>query len=352
MISGTDCSAAIRVSGWFVVPRYSSEALGVRQNRIKIDPSEAEACYHCVTRTVNGEFLFDESAKEALRRMIWRVADFCGVEIITYAVLSNHFHVLVRVPLRESVSDEELLRRYGALHPEATSYQSAAIPVVRAHLVENGPWAAAWRSRQLALMGDVSQFMKLLKQRFSIWFNKNRNRFGTLWAERFRSVLIECSEHVLATVAAYIDLNAVRAGLANDPKDYRFCGYAEAVAGVKAAKDGICSIFSDADWKAVHDKYRIRLFVSGSVDRDGVRSITPEELRKVVADGGRLPLVQVLLCRVRYFTYGAVLGGQVFVEERLSAMRRINPGSYERSAIPLPPVTDWGGLTTMIAVRP
>lgn len=105
----------------------------MRQNRIKIDSSEAEACYHCVTRTVNGEFLFDESAKETLRRMIWRVADFCGVRIITYAVLSNHFHVLVRVPRRESVSDEELLRRYGALHPEATSYQSVAIPVLRAH---------------------------------------------------------------------------------------------------------------------------------------------------------------------------------------------------------------------------
>lgn len=204
----------------------------------------------------------------------------------------------------------------------------------------------------MALMGDVSQFMKLLKQRFSIWFNKNRDRFGTLWAERFRSVLIECSEHVLATVAAYIDLNAVRAGLAKDPKDYRFCGYAEAVAGVEAAEDGIRSIFSDADWKVVHDKYRMRLFVSGSVERDGARSITPDELGKIVADGGRLPLVQVLLCRVRYFTYGAVLGGQVFVEERLSAMRRINPGSHERRAMPLPPFTDWGGLTTMIAVRP
>lgn len=204
----------------------------------------------------------------------------------------------------------------------------------------------------MALMGDVSQFMKLLKQRFSIWFNKNRDRFGTLWAERFRSVLIECSEHVLATVAAYIDLNAVRAGLAKDPKDYRFCGYAEAVAGIKAAEDGIRSIFGDADWKAVHSKYRTRLFASGSVGREGARSITADELRKTAADGGRLPLAQALLCRVRYFTYGAVLGGQVFVEERLSAMRRINPGSRERSAISLPPFTDWGGLTTMIAVRP
>ena len=324
----------------------------MRQNRIKIDPSEAEACYHCVTRTVNGEFLLDESARETLRRMIWRIADFCGVKVITYAILSNHFHVLVRVPRREFVSDEELLRRYGSLHPEATSYQTPAIPVVRAHLAENDQWAVEWRRRQLALMGDVSQFMKLLKQRFSIWFNKNRDRFGTLWAERFRSVLIECGEHVLATVAAYIDLNAVRAGLANDPKDYRFCGYAEAVAGVKVAEDGIRSIFSDADWKVVHDKYRTRLFVSGSVGREGARGITRDDFIKVVADGGRLPLVQVLLCRVRYFTYGAVLGGQVFVEERLSAMQRINPGSYERSAIPLPPVTDWGGLTTIIAVRP
>lgn len=323
----------------------------MRRNRIKIDPSETEACYHCVTRTVNGEFLFDESAKETLRRMIWRVADFCGVKIITYAILSNHFHVLVRVPLRESVSDEELLRRYGVMHPEPSSFQSAAISVVRARLAENDSWAAEWRSRQLALMGDVSQFMKLLKQRFSIWFNKNHDRFGTLWAERFKSVLLESSEHVLATVAAYIDLNAVRAGLAKDPKDYRFCGYAEAVAGVKAAEDGIRSIFSAGDWKAVHDKYRMRLFVSGSVEQDGARSMTRKELTRVVADGGRLPLAQVLLCRVRFFTYGAVLGGRVFVEERLSAMRSMDPGLNERSAIPLPSFTDWGGLTTMIAVK-
>ena len=68
-------------------------------------------------------------------------------------------------------------------------------------------------------MGDVSAFMKELKQRFSIWFNRSHKRFGTLWAERFKSVLIENAASALRTVAAYIDLNPVRAGLVEDPKE-------------------------------------------------------------------------------------------------------------------------------------
>ncbi|MDR2845460.1 MAG: transposase, partial [Puniceicoccales bacterium] len=80
-----------------------------RQRRLK--SNLPTAVYHCVTRTVNGEFLFDDSAKEVLRKQIHQVAQFCGVEIVTYAVMSNHFHVLVRVPEKGNISDAELLRR-------------------------------------------------------------------------------------------------------------------------------------------------------------------------------------------------------------------------------------------------
>ena len=55
--------------------------------------------------------------------------------------------------------------------------------------------------------------MKLLKQRFTQWFNRQRGRKGTLWEERFKSVLVEGTGEVLATMAAYIDLNPVRAGI-------------------------------------------------------------------------------------------------------------------------------------------
>ncbi|MBM3855939.1 MAG: transposase, partial [Verrucomicrobia bacterium] len=99
----------------------------MRQARIKLPATEAEACYHCTSRTVNRERLFDDTAREVLRRQLWQVADYCGVQVLTYAVLSNHFHVLVRVPKEEPVSDAELLRRFNVLYPRPTRYQSARL---------------------------------------------------------------------------------------------------------------------------------------------------------------------------------------------------------------------------------
>ncbi len=79
-------------------------------------------------------------------------------------------------------------------------------------------------------MWDLSEFMKTLKQKFTSGFNRQQGREGTLWERRFKSVLVEGSWNCILKVAAYIDLNAVRAGLVDDPKDYRWCGYGEAVA--------------------------------------------------------------------------------------------------------------------------
>ena len=70
----------------------------MRQARIKVDPEVDQAIYHCMTRVVNKERLFDDTAREILRRQLWLVAEYCGVEVLTYAILSNHFHVLTRVP--------------------------------------------------------------------------------------------------------------------------------------------------------------------------------------------------------------------------------------------------------------
>ena len=89
--------------------------------------NEAAAVYHCMTRTVNGEMLFEDREKEMLRKMLWQVADFSGVEILTYCIMSNHFHVLVRVPEKEKLSDAELMRRYKVLYPKPTKYQLWAL---------------------------------------------------------------------------------------------------------------------------------------------------------------------------------------------------------------------------------
>jgi putative transposase len=329
----------------------SDHAGDVRQPRIKVPSNEAEAVYHCTTKTVNGEWLFDDTAKEILRRQIWLVADFCGVEVLTYDILSNHFHVLVRVPQAMPPTDGELLRRYRTLYPRPTKYQAARLEVIEAQLSNGGPEAVAWRKRQLALMGDVSQYMKLVKQRFSIWFNKAHNRFGTLWAERFKSVLVEAQGEALKTMAAYIDLNCVRAGFVTDPKDYRFCGYAEAVAGNETARKGIVFVLGAGAWDDVQSHYREILFGTAAGPRADAASISLEQLHRVLAAGGRLPLATILRCRVRYFTDGAVLGSQAFVEMQLARYRKKTGRREAMLPHPVPAWSSWGDLATLRGLR-
>jgi REP element-mobilizing transposase RayT len=323
----------------------------VRTPRIKVPAEEAEATYHCMSRTVNLEWLFDDTAKEVMRRHLWQVADFCGVKIITHHLLSNHFHVLVRIPQKSPVSDAELLRRYRVLHPSPTKYQALRLEVIESWLRSNVAEGEAWRQRMLKLMGDLSAFMKLFKQRYTIAFNRSHGRCGPLWCDRFKSVLCEGTGEVLRAMALYIDLNSVRAGLTSDPKDYRFGGYAEAVAGNVAAREGLASVCGGKDWAETQAIYRKFLFGTGIAPRRDGGVISVEEFKRVVAAGGRLPLADVLRCRVRYFTEGAVLGGRAFVQAHLAAYR-LRTGRRRNTAAPsLPPLADCGDLSALRSVR-
>ncbi len=317
--------------------------------RVKV--SGKAAFYHCMSRTVNGEHLFDAVAKEVLRKQLRQVADFCGVEVITYAIMANHFHVLVRVPDRAAISDGEVLRRYRVLYPKPTRFQTARIEVMQEQLKRGEADAVAWRDRQLALMGDLSAFMKLLKQRFSVWFNRTHQRFGPLWADRFKSVLIEGKRNALRTMAAYIDLNPVRAGLADDPRSYRFCGYSDAVAGDDRIRAGLRRVVGGADWRAVHASYRQLLFGVGTAARPGAGRISDEAFQQVASTRGELPLATVLRSRLRHFSDGLVLGSHAFVAEHLSAYRRRTGRRRKSAPQALPAVTDWGGLTALRGVR-
>jgi len=324
----------------------------MRRARIKVDSEQGEAVYHCTSRAVNGERLFDDVAREILRKQMWRAATYCGIQILTYTILSNHFHLLVKVPIKTTPSDDELLRRYSVLcrEPELESTRSPS--AIRELLKANGPEAAEWRRTQIGRMGDVSNFMKLLKQGFSIWFNKNRGRFGTLWAERFKSVLVEPQGRAIETVALYIDLNCVRAGLVEDPKDYRFCGYAEAVGGSAQARQGISTVIGGGlDWAEAHSHYREALFGSGTVPKAQGASISSEAFAEVLQRNGRLPVPVILRCRMRYFTDGVILGSRTFVRSQLSKLCEHYGLRGEGEPYDLSNISDWGDLSILHKLR-
>jgi putative transposase len=129
----------------------------------------------------------------------------------------------------------------------------------------------------------------------------------------------------LLAVAAYIDLNPVRAGIVDDPKGYRWCSYAAAVAGEAAARRGLaacCGFGRRSKWRSVGAAYRKILFGAGeqrvgSVTPDGRtqarRGFTQAEIEAVWKAGGKLSLAQVLRCRVKYFTEGLALGSKAFL---------------------------------------
>ena len=331
----------------------------------RIKHTEIQTTYHAMSRIVGGQFLLGDREKEVLRKMIWQVADFCGVEVLTYSIMTNHFHVLVRVPEKDrAVSNAELLRRFKVLYPKPTKYQTASFLRLETALRDDTEDAMKIRGQLLARMHDLSEFMKTLKQRFSIWYNRNHNRRqGTLWMDRFKSILVEGAGNPLQTMAAYIDLNPVRSGLVEDPKDYRWCGYAEAVAGSRSARRGLCVIWqTHADGRQRIGKaanvaaslaaHRSLIFGKGASPwtHKGIL-IDRKAAEKVLnAQQGELPLATVLRCRVRYFTDGAILGSTEFVRNYAADWQAVRGRVHPVRANPARGAA-WGDLAVINALR-
>ncbi|MEX1048522.1 MAG: hypothetical protein WED15_03275, partial [Akkermansiaceae bacterium] len=307
---------------------------------------------------------------------------FTGCRVLSYCLMSNHFHLLLEVPPMPEggITNELLLERLGVLYSEAQVAEIAkemedatmvrtrgefemppvdeeGVPLTPAQELAMARQQAARRveeirSRYTRRMHDLSEFMKSLLERFTKWFNRTHSRSGTLWEDRFKSVIVE-SGVAARMMAAYIDLNPVRAGMVSDPADYRWSSYGEAVGGGakgngKKAREGLVRAyfcdqgvgFEVEKWREVSRLYR-RLMglalgrkpgqarVAGSRSQLGQATMSTAEMLEnqdnetVLQDLG---IAKMLRCRVRYFTDGAVIGSREFVNEAFaSARERFGP---------------------------
>ncbi|QQL45601.1 transposase [Sulfuriroseicoccus oceanibius] len=331
---GVEAKTAAKVgAGWWDLREGADGKVVSMQRKRKriLGEKGRDACYHVMSRTVGGDVFFDDVEKEALRKLIWKMARFSMVKVVTYAVMGNHFHVLAVVPdaektlekFRQPGGEKLLLKHISCLYSlDAVQILESQLQTLRKRGEERARQEII--ERLLARMCDVSRFVNEVKVRFTRWYNRRHDRKGTLWMERFKSVLIG-SDAAMRSVALYIDLNPVRAGLVDDPVNYRWCGWAEAEAGgSRRARRGIC--------KAVHcavDSWERGDGTARKLYRDALDCVMEREGKsRFVEDEARKPgVMRYLLRRTRYFSDSLVIGTKGFVE---NALRRHSGSFSER----------------------
>jgi hypothetical protein len=277
------------------------------------------ASHHLISRVVQKRRLMDAEAMEAMRQIMRSQAAFAGMEVLTYCFLSNHFHIFVRLDPKETeqLDDAGLVERFRALYG-STKCASLGLDAddLEVILKNNRASAEGIRRRLKARMGDVSVFMREVKTRFTFWYNEKHGTVGTFWAERFRSVVVEADTEAQRMVAAYIDLNPVRAGLVEDAGKYGFSGFGEACAGGSAARRGIARIEGKTAWAWSHERYRALLC---SRMGPGIRPNRGDEKTSGAKKDKKMPRTETarecgLLSKIHAFSESWVVGSVAWVE--------------------------------------
>jgi len=291
----------------YFTPSTKKKAHKMRLKRM-ILPDET-AFYHCVSKTRGQEMLLTDDEKRRLHELMRRVAGFSGVEVKTYCLMDNHFHMLVKVPLRREVDDAELVARMRILYGDAKTDARLATWKLwerkgQAHKIDAAK--AALRKRFF----NLSDFFKTLKERFAKDFNRRTGSAGVFWSERFRSVILAPEKGILTTVGAYAELNPVRVGVVKKAEKYAFSGLGAASRGDTAALDGIRDLIEPVPRK----NRRITTETAFAEYQNIIVAKLPELGRKV-GTGTKMGVYKHSKSRPNTFNYiaGAALGSLKFV---------------------------------------
>ncbi len=262
----------------------------MRHARIK--PDYMDTWHHCYNRTVGTKLdrPFGDVEKEEFVRTLKRVAKLYTIRIVSYQVMSNHFHLLIHAPCKLP-SEKETCRRYRSFYRGKRT------------LTPGTPLCRTWQAR----LRDVSWFMRHLQQLFASWFNRTRpiRRRGSLWADRFENVVLEKGIAVWRCWN-YVEHNPVRAKMVLNAADYRFCSY------------GVWTQRGRHPFEAHLNEIPLPMLVG----RSGINSL--DQVYKLLdasmsarAELNRQKTGFLLTAqrRVRYWVDGCVIGSELFIRD-------------------------------------
>ncbi|AEH44048.1 hypothetical protein Thein_0163 [Thermodesulfatator indicus DSM 15286] len=254
--------------------------------------NDPRAAYHIISRTaLPGHNVLGPEEKDHLLNLISWLSQVYFVEVYSFAIMGNHFHLLCRMLPGNQFSDEEVKQRVRLYYGK------------KRKIFFYEDMLKKWKQR----LGNLSRYVQDIKQRFSRWYNKRVDRKGYFWADRFKSVIIETGEALLNCLA-YIELNPVRAGIVEKPEDYRWCslGYRSRI--------GTGKTFLSLDiglprYEGKSEKKRLELlreFIYGKGEISEPESGTGKNFRQ----------------RTRYFSESLAIGSKSFVKETAVKLKR------------------------------
>jgi REP element-mobilizing transposase RayT len=226
--------------------------------------------YHVVARCVRRAWLwgFDQYAgKDYSHRKAWvlerleHLRRMFAIDICAYAIMSNHYHLVLHVDRARARAwtDEDVIEHW------ALDCRSPL--VVERYRRGEGTEAESTRARQIiqnwrARLHDISWFMRMLNEQLARRANAEDGCTGRFWEGRFKSQAL-LDESGLLTAMAYVDLNPVRAGIAEAPESSEYTSIYERIRALRTAETSGAT--------STHDCAPIRLMPFGDHSGDSPR---------------------------------------------------------------------------------
>jgi len=287
--------------------------------------------YHVISRSALDGFPMGEEEKDVLLEVIKRYSRLFFVDILGFAIMGNHMHLVCRVYPEGSVADEEIHRRFKEFFGQDKVLSEADLEYYRKR----------WTS--------LSEFVKDIKQAFSRYYNKKRNRKGYFWGDRFKSLVVQ-EGRTLVNLLAYIDLNPIRAGIVRRPEEYRWCSLGYHIQ--TGNKDQLLDVdfglkeWGEDDARGIVRAYREFVYETGAADRDqraevsgqtekGKRGIDPKIVDRERRRKYQISRADRFRYRSRYFTDAGVIGSKAFVSEVFDQVKHLLRSKDERTFTPV-----------------
>jgi len=269
-----------------------------------------------MSRTALDGFPLGSVEKDYLVNLFKQLGRLYFTEIIGHCVMSNHFHLLVKMLPESDFSDDEIKQRFGTYFGEKRFLNDEQVPFFRQKY------------------SSLSEFVKEIKMGFSRFYNRRHNRRGFFWGERFKSVIVEKGE-TLINCLTYIDLNPVRAGIVKRPEDYRWNSIGYHVQTHN--KDNFLSLdFGLKEFGELNEEERLRryrrfVYETGAIDCGKGAQIDSKIVAKERKRDFKISRTDRFKQRTRYFTDSGIIGSKEFVKENFQRFKHLFQTKKERS---------------------